>query len=351
MSLEVAGLVKQFAGMSEPVLKGIDLTIKPGEIVALLGPSGCGKTTLLRLIAGFEGPDAGVIRWRGQPLANRPVHERNFGMIFQDYALFPHKDVWQNIAFGPRMAGWSEAEQQARVQEMLALVGLDGKGDRPVHALSGGEQQRVALARSLAPRPDLLLLDEPLGALDRALRERLMLDLRAILKTAGEERISIYVTHDQVEAYAVADRIVVMNDGRIEQIAPPAELYRRPRTAFVARFLGMSNILAATPAAEAKQARTSVGDLWLAEPLVGREEVMIRPDGAVLEPPNGAMANRLEGEIRAVSFRGRYQIVTLSTAEGVTLTFEISSRSELPDVGATLVLWLPPMTIVPLESS
>ena len=287
----------------------------------------------------------------GEVLADRPVHERHFGMIFQDYALFPHKDVQQNIAFGPRMVGWSEAEQAARVTEMLALVGLSGKEDRPVHALSGGEQQRVALARSLAPRPELLLLDEPLGALDRALRERLMLELRAILKTIGQERISIYVTHDQVEAYAVADRIVVMNDGRIEQVGPPAALYWQPRTDFVARFLGMSNILPATPANRENRAHTAIGDLWLAEPLAGRHSVLIRPDGAVLTEPTDEMANKITGQIEAISFRGRYQLVTIVTAGGDSLAFEVSSRSQLPNVGTDLHLWLPARTIVPLESS
>ena len=350
MSLEIRRLYKRFAGMDEPVLKGIDLALEPGEIVALLGPSGCGKTTLLRLIAGLEAPDAGEIVWQGRSLAGRPVHERHFGMIFQDYALFPHKNVWQNIAFGLRMAGWALAEQQARVQELLDLVGLEGKGDRPVHALSGGEQQRVALARSLAPRPELLLLDEPLGALDRALRERLMLELRAILSAAGQASISIYVTHDQVEAYAVADRIVVMNEGQVEQVDTPAELYQRPRTAFVARFLGMGNVLAATPGATAGQVHTRLGDLWVAGSLATAGEILLRPDGALLHQPDGDAVNKIEGELLSISFRGRFRIVTIQTMAGA-LAFDLPLAASLPAPGGRFTLWLPARTIVLLEPS
>ena len=214
------GITKQFD--DQPVLRGISLEIAVGEVVVLLGPSGCGKTTLLRIIAGLEQPDNGRIYLHDSDLTQIPVHQRGFGMVFQDYALFPHKNVFDNAAFGLKMLGWERPSIDERVQQVLSLVDLAGFDQRPIHELSGGEQQRVALARSLAPAPRLLLLDEPLGALDRALRERLMLDLRAILKQAGgvvgrpEGITAVYVTPDQAEAFAIADRVVVMNNGRVD---------------------------------------------------------------------------------------------------------------------------------------
>ncbi|MCA9924623.1 MAG: ABC transporter ATP-binding protein, partial [Anaerolineales bacterium] len=245
--LTLKNIEKSFDG--EPVLRGVSLELKAGEIVVLLGPSGCGKTTLLRIMAGLEVADNGRLLLNGHDLQQMPVHQRGFGMVFQDYALFPHKNVFENVAFGLRMQNWDAARIQARVDQVLALVGMGGFADRPIYELSGGEQQRVALARSLAPAPRLILLDEPLGALDRALRERLMLDLRRILKEAGgmtgrpEGITAVYVTHDQAEAFAIADRVLVMNQGKVEQAGTPTTLYRYPRTPFVARFLGMENLI------------------------------------------------------------------------------------------------------------
>ncbi|MFZ1398222.1 MAG: ABC transporter ATP-binding protein, partial [Candidatus Promineifilaceae bacterium] len=249
MVLQCSNIQKAFG--EKPVLHDIDLALAAGEIGVLLGPSGCGKTTLLRIIAGLTVPDNGRIHLNNQEITQTPVHQRGLGLVFQEYALFPHKNVYQNVAFGLRMLHWAAAEIETRVAQVLELVGLAGFGDRPIHELSGGEQQRVALARSLAPAPRLILLDEPLGALDRALRERLMLDLRRILKDAGnvlgrpEGMTAVYVTHDQAEAFAIADKLVVMNNGRIEQTGPPQIIYRQPATAFVARFLGMENIFEA----------------------------------------------------------------------------------------------------------
>ena len=246
MLLEISHVSKFYPGL--PVLHDLSLTADEGEIVCLLGPSGCGKSTLLRIVAGLETPDAGRVSFDGQDLAGVPPHRRHFGLMFQDYALFPHKDVAGNVAFGLRMARLPASEINARVAEMLALVGLSGYEQRRVTELSGGEQQRVALARSLAPGPRLLMFDEPLGALDRALREQLMNDLRAILKQVCVT--ALYVTHDQEEAFAIGDRVAIMRarpdlgeGGRIEQIGTPQEVYRQPANAYVARFLGFLNLI------------------------------------------------------------------------------------------------------------
>ncbi|MFN8566897.1 MAG: ABC transporter ATP-binding protein [Kouleothrix sp.] len=223
-------LYKSYGGA--PALRGVSLALAPGSIVGLLGPSGCGKTTLLRLIAGLEQADSGSIAFDGRPIDDLPTHLRGFGLMFQDYALFPHHDVAGNVAFGLRMHNLPRAQITARVAEMLDLVGLAGYARRRVYELSGGERQRVALARSLAPSPRLLMLDEPLGALDRALRERLLDELRSILKRVGVT--SVYVTHDQAEAFAVADWLVLMRAGQVAQQGLPEQVYRQPASQFVA---------------------------------------------------------------------------------------------------------------------
>ena len=348
MLLSLQDIDKSFDG--KPVLSQVSLDITEGEIVVLLGPSGCGKTTLLRIIAGLEQSDAGRLLLAGQDLSQVAVHQRGFGLVFQDYALFPHKNVFQNVAFGLRMLNWERARINHRVWQVLEVVGLAGFDQRAVHELSGGEQQRVALARSLAPAPRLLLLDEPLGALDRALRERLMTELRAILKNTAEllgrsEGITaIYVTHDQAEAFAIADRVVVMNQGRVEQSGTPMQLYQQPLTPFVARFLGMENIISGEVLSlDPLVVTTAFGELTVAannqvsERSIGeRVDLLIRPEAGILNIGGSAS---LRGRLLSRSFRGRYQIATMSVERDgfeVRLKLEFDSTSPLPSAGAQI---------------
>lgn len=232
--LQVTGAVVRYGRTT--AVAGVDLDVRRGEVVALLGPSGCGKSSLLRAVAGLEPLSAGELAWDGADMRQVPVHRRGFGLMFQDGQLFPHRDVAGNVAYGLQMAGLPRAEQQERVTELLDLVGLAAHAHRSITALSGGEQQRVALARALAPRPRLLLLDEPLSALDRALREHLATELHDILRAAGTT--ALYVTHDHDEAFTVADRVALMRTGRLVQTGSPAQLWAHPVDAEAARFLG-----------------------------------------------------------------------------------------------------------------
>ena len=329
--LSVAAVSKSYPGL--PVLKEASFDVEPGEIICLLGPSGCGKTTLLRIVAGLETPDTGTVTFAGQDVADIPVHRRNFGFMFQDYALFPHKDVAANVAFGLRMQGLPPAEIAVRVRETLSLVALDGYERRRVIELSGGEQQRVALARSLAPRPQLLMLDEPLGALDRSLREQLMNELRTILKRVGVT--ALYVTHDQEEAFAVSDRVLIMRarpeqgeGGWIEQDGTPgaglslsADRVRGALPGLPQSAAGHGGCDGCRDASEAAalmpQARVSRGDGG--RHAVGRgyrgricarrgRDVLVRPEAADVRPPGGA---RRETCCRAGSSRPRSAAATI----------------------------------------
>jgi thiamine transport system ATP-binding protein len=244
MSLRVDGLSVRYGPVA--AVSDVDLAVADGEVVALLGPSGCGKSTLLRAVAGLEPVDAGVVTWDGVDLAATPVHRRGFGLVFQDGQLFPHRDVAGNVAFGLRMRRVEREAREKRVSSLLELVGLAGYRKRRVTSLSGGEQQRVALARALAPRPKLLLLDEPLSALDRALREQLAVDLARLLRETGAT--ALVVTHDHDEAFTLADRVAVMRAGRIVQVGVPTEVWQRPADVETARFLGCGKVLPASAA-------------------------------------------------------------------------------------------------------
>ena len=225
----------------QPLLTGISLTVEAGETVCLLGASGSGKSTLLRIIAGLEQPDSGQVLWYGKDMASVPTYQRNFGLVFQDYALFPHLTVAENVAFGLKMQNLPQDEIGLRVTASLGQVNMSEFANRSVTDLSGGEQQRVALARALAPRPRLLMFDEPLGALDRALRDHLLGELRWILHDSGVP--AIYVTHDQEEAIAIADRIMLLHEGQIVQEGTPADVFARPASGWVANFLGLGNVI------------------------------------------------------------------------------------------------------------
>lgn len=323
--LEITHVSKRYDA-STLALRDVSLDVAAGEIVALVGPSGCGKTTLLRIVAGLETPDSGSVRFDGRDLLSQPVHARGFGLMFQEFALFPDKSVAQNVAFGLRMQGegakLSGEQITARVDEMLALVNLRGYGNRTIFQLSGGERQRVALARSLAPSPRLLMLDEPLGSLDRALRESLMEEVRAILKRLG--LTALYVTHDQQEALAVADRIAIMNKGEIVQLAAPRTIWGSPANAFVARFLGFRNLLAARVARDAASvARTAIGNVALAGVAAeGDYTLLIRNDALQLG------AGPFAGRVTQVSYRGAFQRVEVAVAE-VELVFDVDASIEV----------------------
>ncbi len=320
--LELHDITKQYRG--RPILTGIDLRVEPGEVLALLGPSGSGKSTLLSIVAGLETPDRGQVLWGGADLTHTPPHRRGFGLMFQDYALFPHRDVFGNVAFGLQMAGQSGEQIAARVGEVLQLVGLDGFERREVTSLSGGEQQRVALARALAPAPRLLMLDEPLGSLDRALRTRLLGQLAEILQAQG--LTSLYVTHDQEEAYAIADRVAILNAGQFAQIGPAEELYRQPASEFVARFLGMQNLFPAQ--IEGQQLHTPFGDLPVTNQPAGGVTVLLRPDRVRL---GAGGPHTLQGMLQRKQFRGSQWLAEVAV-RGARLALELPSSVELPAV-------------------
>jgi ABC-type Fe3+/spermidine/putrescine transport system ATPase subunit len=338
--LTLQNIVHQYGAVQ--VLRGISLTIQQGEILCLLGPSGCGKSTLLRLIAGLEQPTGGDIRLKGESLLNVPVHARDFGLMFQDFALFPHMNVGQNVAFGLRMHRVAKAEQETRVRAALERVGLVGFETRDVTRLSGGERQRVALARSLAPEPRLLMLDEPLGSLDAALRGRLVVELGEVVKRLG--LTAIYVTHDQQEAYAIADRIAVMNAGQIEQVAAPEELYHHPQTTFVARFLGLTNIVPVLRTSDGS-AETALGLFPLSQPA---DALLLHPDGLTL----GGGDRQLHGQLAEVTFLGDSYRLVVACADGTRLTFAVPSRGTVPpDVGSTVKVGVTSAALVGLTNS
>ena len=295
---------------------GASLELRAGEIGALLGPSGCGKTTLLRLLAGFERPDAGSVTIAGRPVAGAgrfvPPERRRIGMVFQDYALFPHLTVAGNAGYA-----LGRRPHRTRVEEVLELVGLSGLGDRRPHELSGGQQQRVALARALAPTPAVVLLDEPFSNLDAALRERVRSEVRDILRAAGVT--ALLVTHDQEEALSLADTVAVMRDGRIEQVGTPEQVYGRPATRWVAEFLGDVDVLPGV--ATAGSAQCALGRVGVAQEIEGEVDVLVRPESVTVG------THRDDGEHDGIVvdrvFYGHDQLVTVELADGL----RVRSRS------------------------
>ncbi len=340
--LSIVDISKSFGAIQ--ALDKISFVVTDGEIVGLLGPSGCGKSTLLSIIAGLEPPDQGDVLWKGSTLSHTPPHLRGFGLMFQDFALFPHMNVYANIAFGLKMTRTSTSETVRRVHEMLELVGLPSFSNRDVNTLSGGEQQRVALARALAPRPNLLMLDEPLGSLDRNLRERLVSDLRLILHQLHQT--AIYVTHDQEEAFVIADKIILMNAGHIEQAGTPDEIYRDPGSLFVARFLEMTNLIPALVRFrdDTGEVNSPIGDFQLDTPMSGEVVMLVRPDMARLD---GDGPFTITGSSSWVSFRGSRQRLTLQVKDTL-LTFEFPFSLTLPPVGDQITLSITPSTAIKL---
>ena len=328
-------------------VRDISFDVAAGEFVSLLGPSGCGKSTLLRTIAGYIIPQAGEIRLNGAVVTAAPPQVRRIGMVFQNYALFPHMSVADNIAFGLRRQGKPRAEVRARVAEMLALVRLDGFGARPPAELSGGQQQRVALARALAFRPQLLLLDEPLAALDLHLREAMQLEIKRVQRETGVT--TIFVTHDQGEALALSDRVAVMNAGRIEQLDAPRRLYQWPSTAFVASFVGRSNLLAVeilslddqTIGLRVGETRIELPRSVAADrPTIGQRcWLAIRPEHIVLAPRGAADMALLNGIVERVVFQGTHQNVGVRTNEGAELSVRANANFRVGD--SVNIVWKP----------
>jgi thiamine transport system ATP-binding protein len=319
--------------LGEPVLKGIDLAVKKGEIVALLGESGSGKSTLLRVVAGLEPGYGGHILWDGASVDTVSVHNRQFGLMFQDYALFPHMTVGENIGFGLRMRGASVANRRERVQHLLALVGMEGYGDRRVDQLSGGERQRIALMRCLAPSPRLLLLDEPLGALDAQLRYRILREIETIVR--DQALTTVFVTHDRQEAFAIADRVALLHAGALLAYATPEALYRSPATKIVAEYMGYQNITEIY-ANDGHQMLTDFGALPARADIVRREQVLVVPPSAVTITP--ASDQGIRGVVRKVRYLGdtcEYEV--LPDGARRTLTLVISCTSTEPVQDGTLV--------------
>ena len=320
-TVQLVGVTKSFG--SHQALAGIDLTVEPGEFIALLGPSGCGKTTALRALSGLESINAGQILIDGTDVAHTPTNKRDIGMVFQSYSLFPHMTALENVEFGLRMRRVEKTERRARAVETLELVGLGHLGERYAHQLSGGQQQRVALARALVTRPRVLLLDEPLSALDAKVRVQLRDEIRRIQTELGIT--TLFVTHDQEEALAVADRVAVMREGRIEQIGTPEQLYVTPSTPFVADFVGLSNRMPG----ELANGRVAIGAITLES--LGTDQ----PDGpvtALVRPEDLAFdSSGLPATVVASSFLGSLRRTQVRLADGlvVAVQHEVDQHPQL----------------------
>ncbi|MGE0601294.1 MAG: ABC transporter ATP-binding protein [Dehalococcoidia bacterium] len=318
----------RFEADGKSILRGVSGRVAMGETLALLGPSGCGKTTLLRLVSGLEAPTSGEVRFDGERVTNLPAHRREFGMMFQDHALFPHMDCGGNIEFGLKRAGWERSRRATRVRDLLELVDLKGFEKRSIDKLSGGERQRIALARALAPEPRLLMLDEPLASLDKGLRERLVVELRTILDRLGLP--AIYVTHDQGEAFAIADRIAIMRTGTIVREGRAEEIWDDPQTEFVARFLGMDNIVAGVRD-RAGWVETGFGRFGPVKGEPGSVTLLLRA-GTDQPVRNASAENVASGQVETVRFRGDETSVTVVNGTE-RLEFLMPSRGDTPKTG------------------
>jgi len=318
-------------------VENIDLSLRSEEFMTFLGPSGSGKTTTLMMVAGLQQPNAGSIRLRGKPVDRLPPYRRDIGMVFQHYALFPHMSVRKNVAFPLEMRGVRRAEAERQVAETLELVGLAEFGDRLPLQLSGGQQQRVALARAMVYRPALLLMDEPLGALDKNLRYDMQVEIKEIQRRLG--MTVVYVTHDQEEAMNMSDRIAIMNRGRIEQVGMPSEVYERPSNAFVGRFLGEANILDGTiDGLEGDCATLRVGGLVLlarvrdAVTVGSRASLFVRPERVAIQLPGAGerSGNRVEGYVRRVSFLGNIVRYLVEAAPSTHVMVDVQNDGRPP---------------------
>ena len=343
--IRLESLVKSFGDVV--AVDGIDLDMPPGEFFTMVGPSGCGKTTTLRMIAGFERPTSGRILLDGEDVAQTPPHRRNVNTVFQSYALFPHLNVADNVAFGLKYKKVTKAERATMVAEALSLVQLTGFERRKPGQLSGGQQQRVALARALVLRPRVLLLDEPLGALDARLRKDLQVELKTLQESLGIT--FVFVTHDQEEALTMSDRVAVMNGGRVEQSGPPQEMYEEPATLFVADFLGVSNLVGAEAAGQdGKACVLKVGDVSLraAQGDVGARgavKAMIRPERVRIEPQGSKGENRLPGLVEHLVFLGSFREVRVRLLGGALVTAVQANDGEAPayEQGSSVSVHLP----------
>ena len=349
--VEIEGVTKRFG--ETPALDDVSLRIEEGELFALLGPSGSGKTTLLRAIAGFVDPEAGTIRIDGDAMRNLPVHRRDIGMVFQHYALFPHMSVFDNVAFGLSVRHAARSEMAERVRAMLALVQLEGYEERRPGQLSGGQQQRVALARALVTRPRVLLLDEPLGALDKRLRRRMQVELRQIQREVGIT--TVFVTHDQEEALTLSDRIAILDTGRIVQSGPPQAVYERPRTVFAADFLGDANFFTGRAHGDGRVRTPSGSDLFtadIADDAGGEVTLAVRPEKLHIArsgetEPGGA--NRLAGTVASVLYAGSTVTYRVACGEAEVTVLEQNREATPIEQGEPVIVsWRPEHTVVVL---
>ena len=350
--IDIAAVTKSYDGATRAV-DTVDMSIEEGEFFSLLGPSGCGKTTTLRMIAGFETPTAGVIKVGGADVTHVPAHKRDMGMVFQNYALFPHRSVGENVAFGLRMRGIDRATIARKVAEALAQVELGGYEDRRPAQLSGGQQQRVALARAIVIEPRVLLCDEPLGALDKKLRQAMQFELKQLQRRLG--LTMVFVTHDQEEALAMSDRIAVMNAGKVEQIGPPAEIYDRPGTRFVADFIGDTNLFRGEVIRDGGRSLLQV-DQALAIELgdqfaqTGPLSIALRPEKISLAATPAPIGHGLDGVIESANFQGGSVLYRVEAAGRRLLAQAPNNGShELFQAGAAVALRWKPSDIVILR--